>query len=211
MEKLESIAGINNIIDTNYDDTFDVSQISHRILLNKIKINIKSSINQKLNSFNCALNVYQNAESLLHNGLKIITSLTEYEIIEFINTKLNLSDLSMSLLPKMTLHETQTSFSDKIIIEYSTVISKYNLKEKIESNSSNSNLGDNGVNEYDDLIEILDIGTNKLTVVKKIKEILGVDLKTAKDLADAGVIGGYSPSKMKELTKSLLELGVDLM
>ena len=211
VEKLESIAEINNNIDTKYDDTFDVSQISHRILLSKIKINIKSSINQKVNFFNCALNVYQIAESLLNKGLKIITSLADSEIIEYINTKLNLSDLSISLLPKMTLHETQTSFADKVINEYSTIISKYNLKEKIESNSSNSNLGENGVNEYDDLIEILDIGTNKLTVVKKIKEILGVDLKTAKDLADAGVLCGYSPSKMKELRKSLLELGVDLM
>jgi len=211
VEKLESIAEINNNIDTKYDDTFDVSQISHRILLSKIKINIKSSINQKINSLNCALNVYHNAESLLNKGLKIITSLTDSVIIEYINTKFNLSDLSISLLPKMTLHETQTSFANKVINEYSTIISKYNLKEKIESNSSNSNLGENGVNEYDDLIEILDIGTNKLTVVKKIKEILGVELKTAKDLADAGVLGGYSPSKMKELRKSLLELGVDLM
>jgi ribosomal protein L7/L12 len=115
----------------------------------------------------------------------------------------------------MTLKEKETTFADKIINEYSTIITKYNVKEKIETNSfnSNSDISDDGVNEYDDddMIEILDIGTNKLDVVKKIKEILGVDLKTAKDLADAGVLGGYSTSKMKELRKSLLKLGVDLM
>jgi len=124
----------------------------------------------------------------------------------------------MSLLPNMTLKEKETTFADKIINEYSTIINKYNVKEKIESNSD---IGDDGVNEYDDddneyddddnMIEILDIGTNKLAVVKKIKEILGVDLKTAKDLADDGVLGGYSTSKMKELRKSLLELGVILI
>jgi ribosomal protein L7/L12 len=159
--------------------------------------------------------VYQNSEALLNKGLNIITSLSNNEIIEYINTKFNLSTLSMSLLPKMTLKEKETTFADKIINEYSTIISKYNVKEKIESNSSNSDIGDDdSVNEYNDddnMIEILDIGTNKLAVVKKIKEILGVDLKTAKDLADAGFLGGYSTSKMKELRKSLLELGVDLM
>lgn len=215
VQKLESIAELNNMIDTNYDDSFDVSQMSHRILLSKIKINVKSGINKKVSSFNSAQNVYQNAEALLNKGLNIITSLSNNEIIEYINTKFNLSTLSMSLLPKMTLTEKETTFADKIINEYSTIISKYNVKEKIESNSSNSDIGDDdGVNEYDDddnMIEILDIGTNKLAVVKKIKEILGVDLKTAKDLADAGFLGGYSTSKMKELRKSLLELGVDLM
>lgn len=216
VQKLESIAELNNMIDTNYDDSFDVSQMSHRILLSKIKINVKSGIAKKVSSFNSAQNVYQNAEALLNKGLKIITSLSNNEIIEYINTKFNLSALSMSLLPKMTLKEKETTFADKIINEYSTIISKYNVKEKIESNSSNSNsdIGDDVGNEYDDddnMIEILDIGTNKLAVVKKIKEILGVDLKTAKDLADAGVLGGYSTSKMKELRKSLLELGVDLM
>ena len=217
VQKLESIAELNNMIDTNYDDSFDVSQMSHRILLSKIKINVKSGINKKVSSFNSAQNVYQNAEALLKKGLKIITSLSNNEIIEYINTKFNLSALSMNLLPKMTLKEKETTFADKIINEYSTIISKYNVKEKIESNSSNSksDIGDDdGVNEYyddDNMIEILDIGTNKLAVVKKIKEILGVDLKTAKDLADAGFLGGYSTSKMKELRKSLLELGVDLM
>ena len=217
VQKLESIAELNNMIDTNYDDSFDVSQMSHRILLSKIKINVKSGINKKVSSFNSAQNVYQNAEALLKKGLQIITSLSNNEIIEYINTKFNLSALSMNLLPKMTLKEKETTFADKIINEYSTVISKYNVKEKIEFNSSNSNsdIGDDdGVNEYDDednMIEILDIGTNKLAVVKKIKEILGVDLKTAKDLADAGFLGGYSTSKMKELRKSLLELRVDLM
>ena len=217
VQKLESIAELNNMIDTNYDDSFDVSQMSHRILLSKIKINVKSGINKKVSSFNSAQNVYQNAEALLNKGLNIITSLSNNEIIEYINTKFNLSALSMNLLPKMTLKEKETTFADKIINEYSTIINKYNIKEKIESNSSNSNsdIGDDdGVNEYDDddnMIEILDIGTNKLAVVKKIKEILGVDLKTAKDLADAGFLVGYSTSKMKELRKSLLELGVDLM
>lgn len=215
VQKLESIAELNNMIDTNYDDSFDVSQMSHRILLSKIKINVKSSITKKVSSFNSAQNVYLNAEALLNKGLNIITSLSNNEIIEYINTKFNLSALSMSLLPKMTLKEKETTFADKIINEYSTIISKYNVKEKIESNSSNSDISDDdSVNEYNDddnMIEILDIGTNKLAVVKKIKEILGVDLKTAKDLADAGFLGGYSTSKMKELRKSLLKLGADLM
>lgn len=140
VQKLESIAELNNMIDTNYDDSFDVSQISHRILLSKIKINVKSGINKKVSSFNSAQNVYHNAEALLNKRLNIITSLSNNKIIEYINTKFNLSALSKSLLPKMTLKEKEKTFANKIINEYSTIISKYNVKEKIESNSSNSNI-----------------------------------------------------------------------
>jgi hypothetical protein len=49
----------------------------------------------------------------------------------------------MSLLPKMTLKKKETIFADKIINEYSTIISKYNVKEKIESASSASDSYDN--------------------------------------------------------------------
>jgi len=169
VKKLESIAELNNIIDTNYDDSFDVSQMSHRILLSKIKLNVKSGINKKVSSFNSAQNVYQNAEALLNKGLHFIASLSSNEIIEYINTKFNLSATSISLLPKMTLKEDETMLADKIINEYSTIISKYNIKEKIESLSSDSN-SDQSVDDNDDnIIEILDIGTNKLAVVKKNK------------------------------------------
>ena len=116
MQKLESLAELNNMIDTNYDDSFDVSQMSHRILLSKIKINVKSGINKKVSSFNSAQNVYQNAEALLKKGLKIITSLSNNEIIEYINTKFNLSALSMNLLPKMTLKEKETTFAGNLRI-----------------------------------------------------------------------------------------------
>lgn len=139
VQKLESIAELNNKIDTNYNDSFDVSQMSHRILLSKIKLNVKSGINKKVSSLNSAQNVYQNAEVLLNKGLDFIASLSSSEIIEYINTKFNLSTISISLLPEMTLTEKETVLSDKIINEYSILISKYNVKEKIDSLSSNSN------------------------------------------------------------------------
>lgn len=215
VQKLEGIAKLNNEIDDNYDKSFDVSKMSHRILLNKIKINVKSGIDKKISSLNSAQNIYQDAEELLKKGLKTITSLSSKEVIEYINTKLNLSALSMNLLPKLPSKEEERTFADKVINEYSTIINKYNGKDKIETNSSNSKIGDaHGFNEYDDIdekIAISDFGGNKLAAVKKIKEILSVDLKTAKDLADVGLLDGYSTSKMKELRKSLRELGVDFV
>jgi ribosomal protein L7/L12 len=210
VQKLESIAELTNMIDTNYDDSFDVSQMSYQILLSKIKINVKSGITKKVSSFNSVQNVYQNAEAILNNSLKIITSLSKNEIIEYINTKFNLYDLGLSLLPKMEFKEKDTTFASNIINEYSTIISKYNLKEKIKSNSSKSNLENDDFNEDDEII-IIDFAKKQLSAIKKIKEILGVDLKTAKDLGDAEYISGYPTSKIKELRKSLLELGVDII
>jgi len=139
VNKLESIAELNDMIDTNYDDSFDVSQMSHRILLSKIKLNVKSGINKKVSSFNSAQNVYQNADALLNKGLKFITSIGSNEIIEYVNTNFNLSIISISLLPKMTLEVDETMLADKIIYEYSAIISKYNVKDKIDSHSSNPN------------------------------------------------------------------------
>ena len=137
LQKLESIGELNNKVETSYNESFDISKMSHLILLGKIKNNIKSGINKKISSFNCAQNVYQNSESLLNSELDIIVSLDANEIMEYINTKFNLSKKSKKLIPKMTLKENETIHSDNIIDEYSSIISKYCFKEKIDSHSSN--------------------------------------------------------------------------
>ena len=213
VEKLDSIADLNNMIDTSYDELFDVSQISHRILLSKIKHNVKSGIDKKLSSYNSAQTVYKTVEASILKGLKIISDLHNDEMTEYINTKFNLCTLSTILIPKIKLKETDGNFVENIINDYSTLIGKYNSKDKIESNSSNSTYAlsvDIDDNDEDIGIIILNIGEDKIAAVKKIQEILGVDLKTAKNLADSEFIAGYPTLKMKELRESLLDLGVDL-
>ena len=213
VEKLDSIADLNNMIDTSYDELFDVSQISHRILLSKIKHNVKSGIDKKLSSYNSAQTVYKTVEASILKGLKIISDLHNDEMTEYINTKFNLCTLSTILIPKIKLKETDGNFVENIINDYSTLIGKYNSKDKIESNSSNSTYAlsvDIDDNDEDIGIIILNIGEDKIAAVKKIQEILGVDLKTAKNLADSEFIAGYPILKMKELRESLLDLGVDL-
>ena len=213
VEKLDSIADLNNMIDTSYDELLDVSKISHRILLGKIKHNVKCGIDKKLSSYNSAQTVYKTVEASILNGLKIISDLHNDEMTEYINTKFNLCTLSTILIPKIKLKKSDGNFVENIIDDYSTLIGKYNFKDKIESNSSNSTYAlsvDIDDNDEDIGIIILNFGEDKIAVVKKIKEILGVDLKTAKNLADSEFIAGYPTLKMKELRESLLDLGVDI-
>ncbi len=134
--KLGNIAEINNNIDDSYGEGFDVSQISHKILLSKIKLNVKSGIDKKVNFFNSAKDVYTNIDALLNKGLNIITSIGSTEIIDYIGSKFNLSDLSSKLHPKLSKEVDDKKYLEKILKEYSTIISQYNLKEKIEFDSS---------------------------------------------------------------------------
>ena len=134
--KLGNIAEINNTIDDSYGEGYDVSQISHKILLSKIKLNVKSGIDKKVNFFNSAKDVYTNIDDLLNKGLNIITSIGSTEIIDYISSKFNLSDLSSKLHPKLSKEVDDKKYLEKILKEYSTIISQYNLKEKIEFDSS---------------------------------------------------------------------------
>ena len=136
--KLGNIAELNNTIDDSYDESYDVSQISHKILLSKIKLNVKSGIDKKVNSFNSAKDVYVNIDALLNQGLYIITSISNIEIIEYINSKFNLSDVSSKLQPKLSKDIDDKKYLEMILNEYSTIISQYNLKQKIEFDSSDS-------------------------------------------------------------------------
>jgi tetratricopeptide (TPR) repeat protein len=136
--KLGNIAEINNTIDDSYGEGFDVSQISHKILISKIKLNVKSGIDKKVNSFNSAKDVYTNIDALLKQGLNIITSISNIEIIEYINNKFNLSEISSKLHPKLSKKDIDEKYVEKLLKEFSTIISQYNLKEKIEFGSSDS-------------------------------------------------------------------------
>jgi tetratricopeptide (TPR) repeat protein len=207
--KLESITQENSTIDSNYNDDDEINEISHRILLGKIKSKVKAGLEIKLLSFKNAEKVYENISKNLDTGLKKLNSISDADIIEFIHSTFDLSKLSNGIIPaSIDKGEEKTTLSKKLIEEYKRMVDKYNTKQKIDTESSNENIDDE--NSDSESIIILDIGTNKLAVVKKIKNVLGVDLKTAKNLADDGFITDFPSSKLQQLRDALEELGVDL-
>ncbi len=168
IKKIESIAEINATIDTNYDSSFDVAQMSHRILLAKMKLNVESGINKKVSSFHRTRDFYQNADASLINGLNFIASIDSNEIIGYINTKFNLSELSFSLTPEITLED----LADKIIYEYPTIIERYNARKTIDSHLSTADSSDNySVQEKAEIV---------IKTLKLISEIFNVDIGEAK-------------------------------
>jgi tetratricopeptide (TPR) repeat protein len=212
LKKLEIISEINNKIDTNYDNSSDVVQISHKILLSKVKLNVKAGINKKVGSFNNAQNIFNNADLLLNKGLKTIISLSSDEIIEYINSKFDLSDLSMRLLPELTSKEEEKITSDKIINDYSTIISKYDLKKSIDFGSIDNLSNEDGeftnvfnVSERDPLFEeaarmiVLHQQGSTSLIQRKLKLGYNRAGRIIDQLEAAHIVGPFDGSKAREV------------
>ena len=204
INRLEEIGEYNSKIATDYTDQDTVIEISHKVLLGKIKNRVKVGIDQKINSFEAVQKLYDQTNSGLNEGLKKLSAIDESKMIEFISSGFDIATLSKSLIPLVSKDEKEATQADKISKEYAVLVEKCQAKQKIESNSSNSD------DDSDGDIEILDFENYELPAIKLIKDILGVDLKTARDLADDCMISGYPLNKMIKLRAALIELGVEI-
>lgn len=174
--KLENISKVNSTIDTNYKNDDELHEISHRILLDKIKSKVKVGIDNKLLSFKNVEKVCEKMSENLDNGLKNLNSISDDNIIEFIHSKFDLSRLTNSLISlSFDKGEENTSLSTKLIEEYKGMIDKYNTKEKIDSNFS---LDDENT---DDAIEFVQ---NALEVIGEIFNV-GIE-EVKKMISDKG-------------------------
>lgn len=132
--RLESITQENSTINTNYKDDDEINEISHRILLGKIKSNVKTGLEIKLLSFKNTEKVCENISKNLDNGLKKLNSISDADIIEFIHSAFDLSKLSNGLIPaSFDKGEAKTTLSKKLIEEYKGMVDKYNTKRKIDT------------------------------------------------------------------------------
>ena len=135
--KLESIKQENSTIDTNYKYDDELHEISHRILLSKIKSKVKVGIENKLLSFKDIEKVCIKMCENLDNSLKNLSSINDAELIEFIHSKFDLSRLTNNFIPlSFDKGKKNTSLATKLIEEYKGIIIKYNTKDKINYNFS---------------------------------------------------------------------------
>ena len=154
-KKLESILELNKKIDTKYDDSYDIAQISHRILLSKIKHNVNFGISKKVSLNKCNQDVYKKVDGLIRKGSKFITSLTNSEIIEYINTKFNLSELSLNLIPKTTEKLNERT-------GYTEIVNKFNTKDKVESDNTLDSKYDNTTETLKQISEIFEVDIDEV-------------------------------------------------
>jgi hypothetical protein len=134
--RFRKISELNEKIDITYSKNSNVSEMSHRILLSKLKLNVKLGIDEKVIILNSTEKFYQNADTILNSRLNLLLSIANYEIIKYINSDFSLSEFSKGFLPIFTISEDNKAHSNKIIQEYYSIISRFNLKDKIDNYSS---------------------------------------------------------------------------
>jgi tetratricopeptide (TPR) repeat protein len=133
INKLKSIKDFIGEINTSNDGVNDIAEMSHKILLTKIKANVATGIENKISSFKGAQNMYKNADTLLMKGVNIITSTKNNKIVEFIFTKFKMDSMSSKLRPAIKSKSNDSSHANKEMQEYAAIIDQYNFIEKIES------------------------------------------------------------------------------
>jgi tetratricopeptide (TPR) repeat protein len=192
-KKLETINHYNNEIDSNYSNDDDVLTLSHKILLTKIKQNVKKGIDSKVSQFDATKTIHQQISKKVEIQLDEIDSILIDEFVGFIKTNFNFNKIIDSIRSpiikdfrkekkKKKQEEKNLNLEQKISKDYFNLFEKYLSKEKI----STSNLEQSYIEDYNDFSDVIEIArsSSKLEAVKLLKDKTGWGLKECKDWVD---------------------------
>lgn len=161
--KLDSIKEYNDEIDANYSDDEDVMTISHKILLSKLKSNVKNGIENKISQFDSAKFFHQEVSSKTNEQIDQINEAVIDKLVQYINSDFNLN----TIISKFKLsNNTETKdknkkksdqfrssiLETKVIEDYNNLFAKYQSKEKIKTFNIDDNT-DFDLDEKDPLFE----------------------------------------------------------
>lgn len=184
--KLENINNYNQEIDANYLLDKDVLILSHKLLLSKIKSNVKNGIDEKIKQFNAAKEINKKISKNANNQISQINSIKCDNFVNYINSDFNLttiiSKLKLSINfkgkvnsnQKLNISQGSSNTELKVIEEFDNLFEKYLVKDKI--NSSNI-YGDRNIDNLDEYGTLLDNYNNKIQVVANVFDISFEEVK----------------------------------
>ena len=172
--KLDSIKKYNDEIDTNYSFDDDVSTISHKIFLSKLKSNVKNSIDSKMSQFDLAKTIHYEITLITDKYINEINELPKEKMVEYISSDFNFSVIINNFKfsknqdsGKKNNNKVETEsigLKLKVIDDYNNLLSKYQAKEKIiKSNLNRSSSSDEVINSN----TVLDNYKDKIKLVAK--------------------------------------------
>lgn len=184
--KLESIKNFNNQMDSNYTNVDDVLVLSHKLLLSKVKSNVESGIDDKINQFNLAIKLSEDLAKRADFQIMQLDEIPQNSLIQYINADFSLTSIIDKLKIKTVVNENDEqrgpvntknnnnanliniSFDKKVTEEYDSLFAKYQSKEKI----STFNLNKNGTLDAESNDEaFLEKYQSKVNVVARVFDI----------------------------------------
>ncbi len=209
-KKLEAISEYNSEIDSSYSSDEDILTISHKILLSKIKSNVKNGIEKKIRQFDAIKKTHQDISKKLEDQLNEIDSISIDKLVDYIKTDFNINKIIENIrfpIKKESFNEKNKKKNkgqdfdliQKVIKDYSNLFDKYLSKDKISTsklekgNQSDITFDDSNTeydidfeeeNDFSDIIRIAKSG-KRLEAVKLMKDKTGWELKECKDWVDS--------------------------
>jgi len=169
--KLESIKSYNDQIDSSYSFDDDVLVLSHKLLLSKLKSNVKTGIENKISQFNSAKTLNEDMAKRTDLQISQLDDITTDRLVNHINSDFNLasiiSKLKTSTVAKINDEKKDqkkskknnnsntitSSLEKKVVEEYDSLFSKYQTKDKISTSNLNRGSKSDAVSDAETVLE----------------------------------------------------------
>jgi tetratricopeptide (TPR) repeat protein len=154
-QKLESIKSYNDQIDSNYSFDEDVLVLSHKLLLSKLKSNVKNGIENKISQFDLAKALNAGMTQKSDHQISQLDAITQDRLVDHINSDFSLTSiigkLKSTTIPKKnedkkdkkkgkknnTANSITSNLENKVIEEYDNLFAKFQTKNKISTSKIN--------------------------------------------------------------------------
>ena len=154
-QKLESIKSYNDQIDSNYSIDEDVLVLSHKLLLSKLKSNVKNGIENKISQFDLAKALNASMSQKTDHQISQLDSITQDSLVDRINSDFSLTSIigklkSTTIPPQNedkkdqkkgnknnTANSISSNLEKKVIEEYENLFAKFQTKDKISTSNIN--------------------------------------------------------------------------
>jgi tetratricopeptide (TPR) repeat protein len=149
--KLETIKTYNDGIDANYSIGEDILVLSHKLLLSKIKSNVKYGIENKIGQFNSVKALHEDLSKKAVDQISQIESITPERLVNYIYSDFSLlATIGKLKLPAKTknisqksgeqknnIQQTISGLEKKVTEDYDNLFAKYQTKNKISTSNIN--------------------------------------------------------------------------
>jgi len=224
--KLESIKSYNEQIDSNYSFDDDVLVLSHKLLLSKLKSNVKNGIENKISQFDSAKALNEDISKKTDHQISQLEGITQDCLVDHINSDFSLTSI-IGILKSTTIaknnhqkndkkinktNSTNLSLGIKAVEEYHNLFAKYQTKETISTHDTmpiDEEYDDNDP-LFEDAARLIVSSQSASTSLLQRKMKLGYNRagRLMDQLEAAGIVGASQGSKSRDVlikTESELE------
>lgn len=187
--KIESIQSYNDQIDSDYSFDDDVLVLSHKLLLSKLKSNVKNGIENTISQFNAAKVIIEDFAKRTDLQISQLSDISQDRLVDHINSDSSLTSFigKLGSTPVKTNNEKKdqkkgekvnisnlSSLEKKVIEEYGNLLVKYETNNKVSTSNLNrgntSEVVSNAETDSEDL-KVLEKWKSKVRVIASVFDV----------------------------------------